>query len=121
MIYRILLVVVAICTISDAAPDDSADEVLRSVRSPADQVPDAITKSRLGMSYTDVVKILGEPDYSPTEGQFYHATEGRCTAGGGPAASCGFVLEYRIIEYGGDGIVVTLPDDREEYRLQGCS
>ena len=84
-------------------------------------MPEAITQIRLGMSYPEVVKILGEPDYSPTEGQFYYATEGRCAIDGGPAASCGFVLEYRIIEYGGDRIVVTLPDNREEYRLQGCS
>ena len=74
------------------------------------------------MRYAEAVDVLGEPDYSPTEGQYYHSTGEHCTTDGGPDAPCGFVLEYRIIEYGGsNGISVKLPDNIEDYRLQSCS
>ena len=118
----ILLVALALLANSVAGSDDSTEEIHCDVWSPANSLPDAITQIRLGMSYSEVVKILGEPDYSPVEGQYYHSTGGSCATDGGPDVACGFVLEYRIIVYGSnEGISVTLPNTKEEYRLQGCS
>ncbi|NIA28232.1 MAG: hypothetical protein GWP02_09260 [Desulfobulbaceae bacterium] len=74
------------------------------------------------MSYANAVAVLGEPDHSPTEGQYYFATEGTCWADGPetPVATCGFVLEFR--DY--DRIVEKspyLPRMRSDWELQSCS
>ena len=122
MTVRLLFLALTAFAISDALSEDSKEEVHCEIWSPANPPPDAIKQIRLGMSYLEVVELLGEPDYSPIVGQYYHSTGGNCTTDGGPDAPCGFVLEYRTIDYGSsDGISVTLPDNVEDYRLQGCS
>lgn len=74
------------------------------------------------MSNASVVAALGEPDYSPTDGQYYFSTEGSCLADGpGTAAAiCGFVLEFRDYELIVDKSPY-LPEEKSDWQLQSCS
>ena len=47
---------------------------------------------RLGMSKSEVELLLGQPDYSPIEGQYYYHTSDRVTPEGTPI---GLVVDYR--------------------------
>lgn len=47
---------------------------------------------RLGMTRAEVEKLLGPPDYSPIDGQYYYHTSDRQTAEGVPI---GLVVDYR--------------------------
>jgi len=47
---------------------------------------------RLGMSKAEVERLLGPPDYSPTEGQYYYHTADRVTPEGTPV---GLIVDYR--------------------------
>jgi hypothetical protein len=47
---------------------------------------------RLGMTRAEVEKLLGEPTYSPIEGQYYYHTSDRVTPEGTPV---GLVMDYR--------------------------
>jgi len=50
-----------------------------------------------GMPRADVERLLGEPDYSPTEGQYYYSSDRKEASGGGdrPPATLGLVVDYR--------------------------
>jgi hypothetical protein len=47
---------------------------------------------RLGLPRAEAERILGKPDYSPIEGQFYYASSDRRTEEG---VIVGLILEYR--------------------------
>ncbi len=47
---------------------------------------------KLGMPRAEVERMLGDPDYSPIEGQFYYASKDRKTGKGTPV---GLIVEYR--------------------------
>ena len=51
---------------------------------------------RLGMTRVEVEKLLGRPDYSPIEGQYYYGLSDRKTEEGTPV---GLIVEYRRINY----------------------
>ncbi|HET6421745.1 MAG TPA: hypothetical protein VFG19_16430 [Geobacteraceae bacterium] len=51
-----------------------------------------------GMKRADVEHLLGEPDYSPTEGQYYYSSdrlEYPDKVNDGPKASVGIIVDYR--------------------------
>jgi outer membrane protein assembly factor BamE (lipoprotein component of BamABCDE complex) len=56
---------------------------------------------RTGMARTEVEELLGEPDYSPVEGQYYYSSNRQETAGSGKKQvkqidmPVGLVVEYR--------------------------
>ena len=47
---------------------------------------------RLGMPRTEVERLLGQPTYSPIDGQYYYAVSDRRTEEGTPI---GLIVEYR--------------------------
>jgi len=51
---------------------------------------------RLGMTRAEVEELLGRPDYSPIEGQYYYALSDRKTEEGTPV---GLIVEYRRVNY----------------------
>ncbi len=51
---------------------------------------------RLGMTRDEVEKLLGRPDYSPIEGQYYYGLSDRNTEEGTPV---GLIVEYRRVNY----------------------
>jgi len=52
---------------------------------------------KAGMARSKVEALLGEPDYSPIDGQYYYFGAGaKCSHGSqAPDAPCGVVIEYR--------------------------
>lgn len=72
-----------------------------------------VKRLKVGMSQQTVERLLGEPDYSPIEGQFYYSSD-RKNAGG---VTIGLVVEYRKTEYRKDGIHTTLTGKLESYTL----
>ena len=51
-----------------------------------------------GMSRTEVERLLGEPDYSPTDGQYYYSSDRKEDAPNTtdrPPATLGMVVDYR--------------------------
>jgi hypothetical protein len=71
--------------------------------------PVEIEKIQTGMTYQEVVHILGEPDYSPTGAQFYFSTGGQCDMKSAPPASCGFVIDF-----------ISSPE-QEKMQMRNCS
>lgn len=69
-----------------------------------------------GMRRSEVEGLLGEADYSPVEGQYYYASDRRGPIKGlgypPVTANVGLVVEYRITEYPGDGIIKSTLTDR---------
>jgi|WetSurMetagenome_2_1015567.scaffolds.fasta_scaffold16394_3 hypothetical protein len=49
---------------------------------------------RLGTPRAEVERLLGKPDYSPIEGQFYYSSDRRTPAG----TPVGLIVEYRTID-----------------------
>ena len=48
----------------------------------------------LGMPRIEVERLLGKPDYSPIEGQFYYSSDRKTSAG----TPVGLIVEYRITD-----------------------
>ena len=66
------------------------------ITSPNDPVPETFQRIHGGQRKSEIDAILGTPDYSPTEGQYYHSTGGDCElVDADRRAPCGYVLEYR--------------------------
>lgn len=67
-----------------------------AILGPEELLPEKVRQVRLGMTKVELENLLGQADYSPTEGQFYFSTGGDCPLEeGGPLASCGLVVEFR--------------------------
>lgn len=74
-----------------------------SIEGPDDLVPSQVLGIRLGMSHAELEALLGPPDYSPAEGQYYFSTGGDCPLGSeGQVASCGVVASFAASD-DGDG------------------
>lgn len=67
------------------------------VDGPRELIPDTFEKVKIGMTFQELEQVLGKPDYSPTNGQYYYSTEGRCPLNGdtGMMVTCGYVIEFR--------------------------
>lgn len=51
---------------------------------------------KVGMPRKDVERLLGRPNYSPTEGQYYYGSDASCSHDvENPSAPCGVVVDYR--------------------------
>ena len=86
------------------------------VTSPHDPVPESIQRILRGQRKSEVEAIIGAPDYSPTEGQYYHSTGGDCElVDADRRAPCGYILEYRGEHF--DPAKGTTNQDR----LESCS
>jgi hypothetical protein len=49
-----------------------------------------------GMSQNEVEALLGAPDYSPIDGQYYYGSQANCSCGEDePSAPCGVVIMYQ--------------------------
>ena len=118
---RSLVPVVILTACSCSNDSESTNRVHCSISSNDNPLPTTYDQVVLGMAYDEVAGLLGEPDYSPTDGQYYHATGGDCRIEGRPDAPCGYVMEYRVIVYTDDGIEIDLPEDVKDYRLKSCS
>src|SRR6185295_13702674 len=70
------------------------EEAFCTVDGPHDLVPATINKLRLGMTASEVEKVLGKPHYSPTRGQYYYGTNDNCAVMDGLKIYCGYVLNY---------------------------
>ena len=65
------------------------------------------------MSQSEVEGVLGEAEYSPTEGQYYYSSDKRNADG----ITIGLVVEYRKTEYRSDDIHTTVTGKLESFTL----
>jgi len=67
-----------------------------AIEGPEQRVPPEVWQIHLGMSKAELSGLLGEEDYSPTDGQYYFSTGGECPLEGTDLmAPCGVVAEFR--------------------------
>lgn len=66
---------------------------------------------KLGMDRQDVEKLLGRPEYSPTDGQYYYGSD-KCDADGLPMT---LIVEYRVSEYTGDDIRTRMTNQLQSF------
>ena len=86
------------------------------ITSPNDSVPESIHRIHQGQPKAEVDAILGTPDYSPTEGQYYHSTGGDCElVDADRRAACGYIVEYRGEHFDSSKGMT------DQDRLEGCS
>jgi hypothetical protein len=64
-----------------------------------------------GMPRSKVVSILGEPDYSPVDGQYYYSSDKTNSKG----VIIGLVVEYR--KYVGNDVDMTVTGKLESFKL----
>ena len=72
-----------------------------------------IKRLKVGMPRAKVEEILGEPDYSPVEGQYYYSSNRKNSKG----VIIGLVVEYRKTEYRDDDIHTVITEKLESFRL----
>lgn len=83
------------------------------VDGPETLAPLQLAKIHLGMSKRELQTVLGEPDYSPSEGLFYFSTGKDCPLGDeNRVAACGVIASFRTLS----GSVLKITDT-----LQSCS
>lgn len=68
---------------------------------------------KLGMPQSEVESLLGEPDYSPIEGQYYYSSNRKNAEG----VILGLVVEYRKTTYGGAEIKIEITGKLESFSL----
>jgi hypothetical protein len=68
---------------------------------------------KVGMPRAKVEEVLGEPDYSPVEGQYYYSSDRENSKG----VILGLVVEYRRTEYRGGDIHTAITGRLESFRL----
>lgn len=68
---------------------------------------------KLGMPRSEVESLLGEPDYSPIEGQYYYSSNRKNAEG----VILGLVVEYRKTTYGGAEIKIEITGKLESFSL----
>ena len=84
------------------------------VRGEKDNAPASLDQIQLRMSLAALKVVLGEPDYSPVEGQYVFYTGPGCKPDRtDPTSHCGFIAEFRRPSVSG-GLEVT-------DALQSCS
>jgi hypothetical protein len=100
----VLLAGMALCACSRAMPrdpfPDCDSDVGKAFR------PVALKGVHIGMPKSALIALLGEPEYSPIEGQYYFALDGGdCRSETGQTVGCTLVAEFRAP--GGTERVVT--------------
>ena len=70
----------------------------------------------IGMPRAEVESLLGEPDYSPIDGQYYYASD-RTVDWGDSTATYTLVVVYDAIPYGEDEIVSEYTGKLEWFNL----
>ena len=88
------------------------------IAGPLDLAPRKLGRLKKGMPKSEVDRLLGEPTYSPTEGQYYYPTGGECPLNDPPdqmLASCGLVADFRVINSDADPPSITVTG-----RLEDC-
>ena len=73
--------------------------------------PASFSSIHVGMTRTQVERILGKPDHTPIDGQDYFGTPGECEVEPGYMGQCIFVIEYRDD---------SKPRRRDTGRVTGC-
>jgi hypothetical protein len=101
--YSAMLALLAVCF---AGCQAETNAVGCTIEGPNHLIPEKVRHVQLGMSKGELESVLGEADYSPTEGQFYFSTGGDCPLEGSDRpAACGVVAEFR--ESNGSDLVLT--------------
>jgi hypothetical protein len=72
-----------------------------------------VKRLKVGMPPSKVEEILGEPDYSPVDGQYYYSSNRENSKG----VTIGLVVEYRKTEYRGGDIHTVITGKLESFRL----
>jgi hypothetical protein len=91
-----LTTLLAILFASACAQRNVPSSAYCEIGSPNDRPPDTISRIHRGQTKAEVDSTLGVPDYSPTEGVYYHATGGDCEFGElRSKVPCGYVVSYR--------------------------
>ena len=82
-----------------ACGEPGLEEASRSYRETQDFASLEILHAHLtkGMPRPEVERLLGEPDYSPTDGQYYYGSDRTAPQGedGTPGSTIGLVVDYR--------------------------
>lgn len=76
-----------------------------SIQGPAALMPEEVGRIHLGMSKASLEALMGEPAYSPTAGQYYFSTGGKCPLDEERFAACGVVADFQ--DYSGADSIVT--------------
>jgi hypothetical protein len=93
-----LATLLVILFVSACAQRNVPSSAFCEIDSPNDRPPDTISRIHRGQTKTEVESVLGEPDYSPTEGVYYHSTGGDCEFGElRSRVPCGYVVSYRSV------------------------
>jgi hypothetical protein len=102
-IYSAMLTLLALCF---AGCHANTKPVGCSIEGPAHLIPEKVRRIQLGMSKAALEHLLGEADYSPSEGQFYFSTGGDCPLEDTDRlAACGIVAEFRDYRNGSDAVL----------------
>lgn len=76
------------------------------IEGPRHLMPDKIMRVKLGMSKLELENVLGEADYSPSDGELYFSTGSDCPLEDtGRLAPCGVVAKFRDDRSGGDPVL----------------
>lgn len=117
-----LLLVIAVltasaCCVHRLVLPASLEAAARSYRANRDlaSLQDLMAGLRLGMSEREVVALLGEPTYCPTDGQCYYPSDKEDPRG----FTITLVVEYRYVLYREDQIETTVTHRLESYSLFG--
>ena len=68
---------------------------------------------KIGMPRSKVEELLGEPDYSPVDGQYYYSSNRNNSKG----VVIGLAVEYRKTSYRADGIHTVITGKLESFKL----
>lgn len=114
--FRLLATITLVSSFALSGSVHAAEQDVKQgciVDGPVELIPPQLAQIRLGMSKRALESVLGEPDYSPAEGQYYFSTGGDCPLGSeNRSAGCGVVAGFRKL----NGSDVQLTD-----ALQSCS
>ncbi len=100
---RLLFVLLAACLPACAAGTGATG---CTIEGPEPLLPETVRRAELGMTMAQLEAVLGSPDYSPAEGQFYFGTGGDCPLDDADRmAACGVVAEFRSKDDAGDAVV----------------
>jgi hypothetical protein len=97
---RAILLPLMLALVACPSPSRSLTDASASYRNQRDYASLATIHSHLAkeMPRTEVERLLGEPDYSPTEGQYYYSSdrkEASTSPADRPPATLGLVVDYR--------------------------